>query len=53
MSTLADNREPGATALALDQRPEERLSALERLEVLTDPGSLMLVRTRASSAPHG
>jgi acetyl-CoA carboxylase carboxyltransferase component len=41
------------SALALLDRPEERLSALERLEVLTDPGSLTLVRTRASSRRMG
>ena len=42
-----------ASALALVDRPEERLSALERLELLTDPGSLRLVRTRASSRRMG
>jgi acetyl-CoA carboxylase carboxyltransferase component len=45
--------------LALVPRPEERLSPLERLEVLCDPGSLQLLRTAvrsrrmAGTAPAG
>jgi acetyl-CoA carboxylase carboxyltransferase component len=39
--------------LALVERTEERLSALERLEVLTDPGSLQLVRTQVRSRRMG
>jgi acetyl-CoA carboxylase carboxyltransferase component len=35
--------------LALVPRPEERLSPLERLEVLCDPGSLQLLRTAVRS----
>jgi methylmalonyl-CoA decarboxylase subunit alpha len=39
--------------LALVQRPDERLSALERLEVLCDPGSLQLIRTQVRSRRMG
>jgi acetyl-CoA carboxylase carboxyltransferase component len=39
--------------LALVERPYERLSALERLEVLCDPGSLQLVRTQVRSRRMG
>ncbi len=41
------------TALAVVPRPDERLSALERLEVLTDPGSLHLLRTGVRSSRMG
>ena len=40
-------------SLALLERPDERLPPLERLEVLTDPGSLQLLRTRRAVAAHG
>ncbi len=39
--------------LALLERPDERLTPLERLEALTDPGSLQLLRTRARSRRLG
>ena len=39
--------------LALVERADERLSALERLEVLCDPGSLQLVRTQVRSRSMG
>jgi acetyl-CoA carboxylase carboxyltransferase component len=39
--------------LALVERPNERLSPLERLEVLTDPGSLQLLRTQVRSRRMG
>ncbi|CAB4882327.1 unannotated protein [freshwater metagenome] len=39
--------------LALVPRPDERLSALERLEVLADPGSLSLLRTGVRSHRMG
>jgi acetyl-CoA carboxylase carboxyltransferase component len=39
--------------LALVERPDERLSALERLEVLCDPGSLHLIRTQVRSRRMG
>jgi acetyl-CoA carboxylase carboxyltransferase component len=39
--------------LALVERLEERLTPLERLEVLTDPGSLQLLRTRVRSRRMG
>jgi acetyl-CoA carboxylase carboxyltransferase component len=39
--------------LALVERPDERLSALERLEVLCDPGSLQLIRTQVRSRRMG
>ncbi len=39
--------------LALLERPDERLSPLERLEVLTDPGSLQLLRTGVLSRRMG
>ena len=39
--------------LALVERADERLSALERLEVLCDPGSLQLVRTQVRSRRMG
>jgi methylmalonyl-CoA decarboxylase subunit alpha len=39
--------------LALLERPEERLTPLERLEVLTDPGSLQLLRTQVRSRRMG
>ena len=39
--------------LALVQRADERLSALERLEVLCDPGSLQLMRTQVRSRRMG
>jgi len=35
--------------LALVERADERLSALERLEVLCDHGSLQLIRTQVPS----
>lgn len=41
------------TALALVERPDERLSALERLEALCDPGSLQLLRTQVRSRRMG
>jgi acetyl-CoA carboxylase carboxyltransferase component len=40
-------------SLALLERPDERLSPLERLEVLTDPGSLQLLRTQVRSRRMG
>jgi acetyl-CoA carboxylase carboxyltransferase component len=39
--------------LALVERPDERLSALERLEALCDPGSLNLLRTQVRSRRMG
>jgi acetyl-CoA carboxylase carboxyltransferase component len=39
--------------LALVERKDERLSALERLEVLCDPGSLQLIRTQVRSRRMG
>jgi methylmalonyl-CoA decarboxylase subunit alpha len=39
--------------LKLAARPDERLSALERLEVLCDPGSIQLVRTQVRSRRMG
>ena len=39
--------------LALVPRPEERLSPMERLEVLCDPGSLDLLRTEVLSRHMG
>jgi acetyl-CoA carboxylase carboxyltransferase component len=39
--------------LALAPRPEVALSALERLEVLCDPGSLQLIRTDVTSTAMG
>src|SRR3954462_351007 len=39
--------------LALVERQYERLSALERLEVLCDPGSLQLIRTQVRSRRMG
>jgi acetyl-CoA carboxylase carboxyltransferase component len=39
--------------LALLERPDERLTPLERLEVLADPGSLQLLRTRVRSRRMG
>ncbi|HYF28720.1 MAG TPA: carboxyl transferase domain-containing protein, partial [Baekduia sp.] len=39
--------------LQLAPRPDEQLSALERLEVLCDPGSLSLVRTGVLSRGMG
>ncbi len=41
------------TPLALAPRPDEQLTALERLEVLCDPGSLSLVRTGVVSRRMG
>ncbi|MFL5844360.1 MAG: acyl-CoA carboxylase subunit beta [Solirubrobacteraceae bacterium] len=41
------------TPLALLDRPDERLSALERLEALCDPGSLRLLRTQVRSRRMG
>jgi acetyl-CoA carboxylase carboxyltransferase component len=40
-------------SLALLERPDERLTPLERLEVLTDPGSLQLLRTQVRSRRMG
>jgi acetyl-CoA carboxylase carboxyltransferase component len=40
-------------SLAVVPRPEERLSPLERLEVLCDPGSIDLVRTEVRSRRMG
>jgi acetyl-CoA carboxylase carboxyltransferase component len=40
-------------ALALAQRTEEPLSPLERLEVLCDPGSLQVIRSRVTSRHMG
>lgn len=37
------------SSLALAQRPDEALSALERLEVLCDPGSLQVIRSAVTS----
>ena len=39
--------------LALVPRPNERLTPLERLEVLCDPGSLDLLRTEVLSRRMG
>jgi acetyl-CoA carboxylase carboxyltransferase component len=39
--------------LALATRPDERLTPLERLEVLADPGSLQLLRTEIRSRRMG
>jgi acetyl-CoA carboxylase carboxyltransferase component len=39
--------------LTLVERKDERLSALERLEVLCDPGSLQLIRTQVRSRRMG
>ncbi len=39
--------------LKLLERPDERLSPLERLEVLADPGSLQLLRTQVRSRRMG
>jgi methylmalonyl-CoA decarboxylase subunit alpha len=39
--------------LALVERPDERLTPLERLEVLTDPGSLQLLRSQVRSRRMG
>jgi acetyl-CoA carboxylase carboxyltransferase component len=39
--------------LALVERADERLSALERLEVLCDPGSIQLIRTQVRSRRMG
>jgi acetyl-CoA carboxylase carboxyltransferase component len=39
--------------VALVERPAERLTPLERLEVLTDPGSMQLLRTRVRSRRMG
>jgi acetyl-CoA carboxylase carboxyltransferase component len=39
--------------LALVQRADERLTALERLEVLCDPGSIQLIRTQVRSRRMG
>ena len=39
--------------LALLERPDERLTPLERLEVLADPGSLQLLRTQVRSRRMG
>ena len=39
--------------LTLVERQDERLSALERLEVLCDPGSLQLIRTQVRSRRMG
>ena len=40
-------------SLTLAPRPDERLTALERLEVLCDPGSISLVRTDVRSRRMG
>ncbi len=40
-------------SLALLERPDERLSPLERLEVLADPGSLQPLRTQVRSRRMG
>lgn len=39
--------------LALAERPQESLTALERLEVLCDPGSLQLIRSEVTSRHMG
>jgi acetyl-CoA carboxylase carboxyltransferase component len=39
--------------LALAARPEERLTPLERLEVLCDPGSLQVIRSQITSRQMG
>ena len=41
------------TPLALAQRPAEKLTPLDRLEVLCDPGSLQLIRSGVSSRHMG
>ena len=40
-------------SLAVVERADERLSALERLETLCDPGSLQLLRTQVRSRRMG
>jgi acetyl-CoA carboxylase carboxyltransferase component len=40
-------------SLALLERPDERLTPLERLEILADPGSLQLLRTQVRSRRMG
>ncbi|HLH14012.1 MAG TPA: carboxyl transferase domain-containing protein, partial [Solirubrobacteraceae bacterium] len=42
-----------AVTLALAERPDERLTPLERLEVLADPASLQLLRTNVRSRRIG
>src|SRR5204862_2507820 len=46
-------RAGGGMTLALVERADERLTALERLEVLCDPGSLHLIRTQVRSRRMG
>jgi acetyl-CoA carboxylase carboxyltransferase component len=41
------------TTLALAQRPQETLTALERLEVLCDPDSLQVIRSEVTSRHMG
>jgi acetyl-CoA carboxylase carboxyltransferase component len=41
------------TTLALAQRPQEALTALERLEVLCDPGSMRVIRSAVTSRHMG
>ncbi len=43
----------GGVTLALVERLDERLTPLERLEVLTDPGSMQLLRTQVRSRRMG
>lgn len=43
----------GTARLTLAERPEEKLTALERLEVLCDPGSLQLIRSEVTSRQMG
>jgi acetyl-CoA carboxylase carboxyltransferase component len=44
---------PPAPTLALAERPQETLTALERLEVLCDPGSLRVIRSDVVSRHMG
>jgi acetyl-CoA carboxylase carboxyltransferase component len=44
---------PAAATLALAERPQETLTALERLEALCDPGSLQVIRSEVISRHMG
>src|SRR5204862_4454016 len=46
-------RAGGGVSLTLVERADERLTALERLEVLCDPGSIQLIRTQVRSRRMG
>jgi acetyl-CoA carboxylase carboxyltransferase component len=51
--TITALRTNAGTALATDSGPAERLTPLERLEALCDPGSVQPIRTRVSSRVLG